>query len=258
MLEIKNLYVSSKVDGRNYRTRERIILKNINMRIDKGEIYALLGPNASGKSTLASTIMGIPDFKVIKGRIIFNRKDITKMKLEDRVKLGVALAFQNPPEVKGVKFSQLIQEIIKQTHQDYENVLKTLSRYFNASRVNHLLDREINVKFSGGEKKLSELIQLITLKPKFVILDEIDSGLDIKIMEKMAKIIKKVFTNTGVSVLLITHSGSILRFLNPNKTGVMLNGEIICESYDWKVIWKTITRCGYEKCKKCLRYESRG
>jgi len=253
MLELKHLYVS----GRTERGRERIILKDINLKIGKGEVYALLGPNGSGKSTLAAAIMGLPDVKTIRGSIIFNGRDVTHAKPEKRARLGIALAFQHPPEIKGVRLSRFIREILKENSEEYQRVLALFSEHFGERTVKHLLDREINVSFSGGEKKLSELIQLIALKPKFIVLDEMDSGLDVRVTESITKIIKHAFIDARVSILLITHRGSILRFLNPDRTGVMLHGEIVCESCDWKKIWKTIARCGYEKCKTC-RYEGSG
>ncbi|MCK4520661.1 ABC transporter ATP-binding protein [Candidatus Parcubacteria bacterium] len=237
LLEIKNLKVSG--DGKE-------ILEGIDLTIKKGEIQALLGPNASGKSTLAQVILGNPNVKIIEGRIFFNKEDITKLSPEKRVKLGIALTWQNPPAVKGVKLSQLLEKIHARSRA--RTVLALIEReQFSL----YLLDREINVNFSGGEKKMSELLQILSLRPKLVIFDEIDSGLDLKKIKEVAEIIKKELLAKDISILLITHSGEILKFLKPNITNVIVNGRIICKEKNYKKILKTIKRYGYEKCKKC-------
>ena len=228
LLEIKKLRVKGD---------KREILKEINLRIKKGEIQALLGSNASGKSTLAQVILGNPKYKAIQGKILFEGRDITKLPPEKRVKMGIALAWQSPPVIKGIKLFQLLKKISPQEIKIPDGQM--------------LLEREINLDFSGGEKKISELLQILALKPKLVIFDEIDSGLDIKKLEMVAKIIKKELVDKNISVLLITHWGQILEFLKPNITNVILDGKIICQGKDFKKILRTIKKYGYEKCKKC-------
>jgi Fe-S cluster assembly ATP-binding protein len=230
LLEIKNLRVIAD---------KKEILKEVNLEIKKGEIQALLGPNASGKSTFAQVISGNPKYKITKGKILFLGKDITKLPPEKRVKMGIALAWQTPPPVKGVKLSQLLKRISREKVEIEDG--------------KNLLEREINIDFSGGEKKISELVQVLSLKPKLAIFDEIDSGLDIKRVEKVAKIIREKLVEEGVSVLLITHSGEILNYLRPNLVSVMLNGKIVCQSKDFEKVLRTIKKYGYEKCKECLK-----
>ena len=227
-LEIKKLKV---------RANRREILKGIDLKINRGETQALLGPNASGKSTLAQVILGNPKYKVTQGEIFFEGRDITKFPPEKRAKLGIALAWQSPPTIKGVKLSRLLKEISR--------------KEIEISEGKELLEREVNLDFSGGEKKISELLQVLVLNPKLVIFDEIDSGLDLKKLERVAKIIEKELINKKVSVLLITHSGEILRFLKPKVTNVMVGGKIICKGKDLKKVLTTIKKYGYEKCKKC-------
>ncbi len=230
ILKIKNLRISAE---------KKEILKGVNFEIKKGEIQALLGSNASGKSTFAQVIMGNPKYKISGGKILFLGKDITKLPPEKRAEMGIALAWQTPPSIKGVRFSKLLEKISKEKIEIEEGM--------------NLLEREINVDFSGGEKKISELIQVLALKPKLAILDEIDSGLDIKKVEKVAKIIKERFLKQKVSILLITHSGEILNYLRPNLVSVMLDGKIVCQSKDFEKVLKTIKKYGYEKCKECFR-----
>ncbi|XOA43193.1 MAG: ABC transporter ATP-binding protein [Candidatus Nealsonbacteria bacterium] len=232
---MKNILL--KVEKLWVKGNEKEILKGINFQIKKGEIQALLGPNASGKSTLAQVILGNPKYKISQGKIFFHGREINKIPSEKRVKLGIALAWQSPPAVKGVKLSQLLEKISQ--------------RELKIPDGRELLDRELNLDFSGGEKKISELIQILALNPKLVIFDEIDSGLDIKKLEKVAKIIKKELIDKNISVLLITHWGQILNFLKPDITNVILDGKIICRSKDYKKVIKTIKKYGYEKCKKC-------
>ncbi len=233
MLDVRNLYV--KVNGKT-------ILKNVNLKIKEGEIHALLGPNASGKSTLAYAIMGLPSYEIINGEIWFRDINITHLSIEERAKLGIALAFQNPPAIKNVRLSHLLKRISK------EKITLNLKDFPLSP---NFMERELNVGFSGGEKKISEIIQILCLKPAFVILDEIDSGLDIINLNRLMKIIQEKLINNGVSILAITHRGDILQFLNPDAAHVMINGEIVCSSKDWRKPWETIVRCGYEKCEEC-------
>ncbi len=233
ILEVKNLRV--KGDGKE-------ILKGVNLKIKQGECQALLGPNASGKSTFAHVILGNPKYKVIQGKISFRGKNITKFSSEKRAKLGIALSWQNPPAIKGVKLSQLLRKFQRRP---------VLPKIRGERVSSDLLEKEVNVDFSGGERKMSELLQILALKPKMVIFDEIDSGLDIKRIKKVAEIIKKEFIAKKVATLIITHSGEILKFLKPNLTNVMINGKIICKEKNYKKVLKIITKYNYEKCKKC-------
>jgi len=230
LLEIKNLRVESD---------KKELLKGVNLRIREGEVQALLGPNGSGKTVLVQAITGNPKYKITGGKILFEGKDITKFPPEKKAKLGIALAWQTPPNIKGVKLSQLL-ELIEKTKVEIDD-------------GKNLLEREVNVGFSGGEKRISELVQLLALHPKLAIFDEIDSGLDMKKIEKVAKIIKEKFIDQKKSILLITHSGEILNYLKPDLISIMLDGKIICQNRDLNKVLKTIKKYGYENCKKCLK-----
>jgi len=224
LLEVQKLKV--KVEGKE-------ILKGIDLKIKKGEVLALLGPNASGKSTLAKVLSGDIKYKV-SGKILFNGKDITNLLPEKRVKLGIVLSWQNPPAIKGVKLSNLLEKISRKKVNLKEDIL----------------DRDVNLNFSGGEKKVSELYQILALNPKLVIFDEIDSGLDLEKLKDVSRIIKKELVDKGVTIIFITHSGEVLKFLKPNVVNVMVGGRIICRQKDFKKVFKTIKRYGYDRCKK--------
>lgn len=232
-----------KITNLTIRLEKKIILDKINLKLKKGEIHALLGPNGSGKTTLAQVLMGLPPYKIVQGTIIFKGKNITKFAPEKRSKLGLGLVFQNPPAIKGVTLKNLIQRISSKKKQKIE--------FFTDKVIDNLLMREINLGFSGGEKKVSELYQLVCLNPELVILDEIDSGLDIEKLEQIIRFLKHEFDTKHRAFLIITHREDILKYLNPSMTHILLGGKIICSSQDWLAIWKTIKRYGYEKCKTC-------
>lgn len=226
-----------KIESLKVEANDKEILKGISLEVKEGEIQVLIGPNASGKSTLAQVISGNPKYKILQGKIFFLGKEISKVLPEKRVKFGIALAWQTPPPIKGIKLSYLLQKISQ--------------KEIEIEEAKNLLEREVNVDFSGGEKKISELLQVLSLNPKLAIFDEIDSGLDIKKTEKVARIIKKELIEKGVSVLLITHRGEILNYLKPDLVNVMLDGKIICQNKDFKKVLEIIKKYGYEKCKKC-------
>lgn len=225
LLKIENL--STKVDGKN-------VLNKVNLEISKGETHVLLGANASGKSTLLYTLMGFPGYCVEAGKIFFGGKDITDLEIEERAKLGIAAIYQNPPAIN-VKLSTLLDKISR--------------KKVKLKGTEDLMEREVNVGFSGGERKLSEVIQVINLNPEFIIIDELDAGLDVENLEKLSYLIKRELSNK--SLLIITHRGRVLRFFKPNFAHVMLGGEIICSSKDWQKTWRTIEEDGYERCKAC-------
>jgi Fe-S cluster assembly ATP-binding protein len=231
LLKITNLHASTN-EGKK-------ILQGVDMAIEKGKVYALLGPNGSGKSSLAHTILGNPKYNITKGKIVFRGKVLNGTPSEERVELGLALAFQHPPVLKGVSLEAFLKII---SESEVEDKFKIAPK---------LLSRDVNLDYSGGEKKLSELMQILSLKPQLAIFDELDSGLDIRNLEKLVDIVKKELIDKKTSVLIITHSGKILELLKPDITSVMVDGKIICRNKNYKGILRTINKYGYEKCKKC-------
>ncbi len=239
LLIIKNLSV---------KLGSKIILSNVNLKIKEKEIHVLIGPNGSGKSTLANVIMGISPFKIIKGEILFKNRNITKLPPEKRFLLGISLVFQNPPPLKGITLDNLINQI-----KNKLKIQKTPEIFMK--EIASLKGREINVNFSGGEKKISELYQISLNKNNhLVILDEIDSGLDLEKTKSVINFIKKQSNQGGVAFLIITHREELLKLINPSKVEVIVGGTILCSVTNWQSVFKTIKKYGYEKCKTCTKF----
>ena len=242
MLQIKDLSV--EVEGKQ-------ILKDINLSIGAGETHALFGPNGGGKTTLLMAIMGFPRYRVTKGQIVFKNKDVTKLSLDERARLGIGMSFQRPPVVRGVKTRDMVEACLR-NRGDGEIVGKMAERL----KMGELMDRDINYGFSGGEIKRSELLQLIAQSPELVLLDEPESGVDLvnmsligqMINELLQKDLKRQRTRSG---LIITHTGHILNYVHASKGYVLLNGTIPCERDALEVL-DSIKQNGYEGCVKCL------
>ncbi|AKI97101.1 Fe-S cluster assembly ATPase SufC [Kosmotoga pacifica] len=222
LLEITDLHASL--------VEEKVeILKGVNLKIEKGQIHAVMGPNGSGKSTLANVIMGNPKYKVTEGDIRFEGESILELPVDQRAKRGIFLSFQHPQEISGVRLRKFLISA-KQAMGGKEPLLK-LNREIEdiAEEValnKEFLDRYLNLGFSGGEKKKSEILQFGFLKPKLAILDEIDSGLDVDALRTIAEAINK-FKNDGMSILLITHYQRLLDYITPDHVHVYVNGQII-------------------------------
>jgi Fe-S cluster assembly ATP-binding protein len=223
ILSIKNLAVSIE---------DREIIKNFNLEIEAGSIHALMGPNGSGKSSLANTLMGHPRYSVKGGTIFFNEIDITNFSPDKRAKQGLFLAFQYPQEIPGVQVFTFLKEVQRAlTGNDIpvEELYDQLCNYLQLLSMDESFAyRNVNEGFSGGEKKRFELLQLLMLKPKLAILDEIDSGLDVDALKVVAHglaIARKESPN--LSILLITHYQRILNYIEPDFVHVMQDGYLI-------------------------------
>ena len=240
LLEIKNLSVS--VDG-------NAILDDISLNIGKGETHVLMGPNGAGKSTLGNALMGNPVYEVTSGNIYFNGLDIKEESADKRAKAGMFMSFQNPLEVPGISLSSFIRNAIRQqTGQKikYSQYRQDLAK--NMELLNFdpsYRDRDLNVGFSGGEKKKAEILQLLMLKPKFAILDETDSGLDVDAVRTVSEGIREYQKYEDGALLIITHATKILESLHVDRTHILVKGKIV-ESGDGSLV-DDVNENGFEK-----------
>lgn len=221
MLTIKNLTVS---------INDKIILDGFNLDIPDGKITTLMGPNGIGKSTICKVIMGDPNYKVESGSIKYNGKDLLKMSVDERSKEGIYLINQNPIEIEGVTNAEMLRTALECRTGEYVNFFefnkKVESICEKLDIPKSFIHRGINEGMSGGEKKKNELLHLYILEPKLVILDELDSGLDVDSLKTLALSLKD-YLSSDVSFLIITHHISILEYLTPDYVHVLKDGHII-------------------------------
>lgn len=222
-LEIKNLWVSQE---------KKIILKGVNMKLEKGRVHALMGPNGSGKTTLSYVLMGHPGYKIMKGEILLDGEDITEMAPDERAKRGLFLSFQSPVSISGITISNFLRQAYNSIKEEKLSLLEFRDRLEKKCKEigmdPRFLSRYLNEGFSGGEKKKAEILQMLALDPKTAILDETDSGLDIDALRLVAKGIKD-FASPEKTVLVITHYKRILDYINPEKVFIMIDGKVASE-----------------------------
>jgi Fe-S cluster assembly ATP-binding protein len=246
MLDIKNLTV---------RVGEKEILHNINLSIHKGETAILFGPNGSGKTSLLKTVIGMPDFRLESGSIIFKGSDITALSIDERARLGIGMAFQRPPAIRGVILRDVLQICMKKVRTDFQDQVNRA-----AARLTLLdfLDRDLNLGFSGGEIKRSELLQLIAQAPDFLMFDEPDSGVDLVSISCVGRAINELLQKDrradmrSAAGLLITHAGYLLNYVNADIAYVMFNGSIHCSGNPMDLL-EDIKNKGYDGCLECRR-----
>ena len=222
LLQIKNLSAGIE-DGE--------ILHNINLSVGKGETHVLMGPNGAGKSTLGNTVMGNPVYEVTSGSIIFDGQDITKVSADKRAKLGMFMSFQNPLEVPGLSLESFIRNSIRQQTGKPIKIMqfkKELEEKMELLEMDaSYADRDLNVGFSGGEKKKAEILQMLMLNPKLCILDETDSGLDVDAVRTVSKGIQEYHKNSDGALIIITHNAKILEALNVDYTHIIVKGSLV-------------------------------
>jgi len=240
LLVIENLHV--EVEGKE-------VLKGVDLTIKEGETAILFGPNGSGKTTLLMSIMGFNGYNITEGRIIFKGTELNGLPPYERARMGIGVAFQKPPKIKGVKLKSILDIVSK--NKDYEDFIDILN-------LSEHVDRDVNVGFSGGEMKRSEILQLLAQSPDLVLLDEPESGVDLENVKTLGKVISillekhKLIKERKKSGLIITHTGYILDYVEADRGYIMLNGKIICEANPHEIL-KTIQKSGFKECEKCKR-----
>jgi len=241
MLVVSNLTAS---------VNEKQILKGVNLEVPEGKIVALMGPNGSGKSTLAKIIMGSPGFEIESGDIIFQGESIINLSPDERAKRGLFLAFQYPQELQGVKMRYFLKLIFDSVRGEESDPLEFKKHLDAALQIlgldSSFLSRFVNEGFSGGEKKKSEILQLLLLAPQLAILDETDSGLDVDALKTVAKgVLELKKGNPKTTLLVITHYERILDYLQPDLVYIMQKGFVV-RSGGKELVEEIITR-GYEQ-----------
>ncbi len=225
MLSIKNINVSLK-------NEDKKIIKDLSLEINDGETHAIMGPNGTGKSTLAKVIMGHYLFTLTGGEIFFNKTKLNDLTTDERAKLGIFLAMQDPTVIDGVTNSEFLKtssEEITGKHIDYFKFISEVNNSLKDLEFSKdMIHRHVNAGFSGGEKKKNEVLQIKILKPKLIILDELDSGLDVDSLKIVCENINKYKSeNPDTSILIITHYPRILEMIKPDYVHVMKNGTIV-------------------------------
>jgi Fe-S cluster assembly ATP-binding protein len=233
------------------------ILKGVNLVVKEGETLALLGPNGHGKSTLLAAIMGNPKYKVTKGSITLDGKNVLEMSVDQRAREGLFLGMQYPAEVPGVINADFLKAAVNARRDTPVKLFEFYRSIEAASKKMHIsmdmAQRFLNEGFSGGEKKRNEILQMLLLKPDFAMLDEIDSGLDVDALVYVADAIKEMQQTTSTAFLVISHYEKLYKMINPTKAAVMINGKIAVEG-DTNIIERIETE-GYEWIKYELGIE---
>lgn len=210
---------------------EKEILHKINLEIGKGETHVLMGPNGAGKSTLGYALMGNPRYQVTNGKIYFNGTELQDEPADKRAQKGIFLSFQNPLEVPGISLANFIRNALEQrtgTRIRLWDFKKEMKKAMDVLQMDEsYADRDLNVGFSGGEKKKAEILQLLMLKPSLAILDETDSGLDVDAVHTVSKGIEEYQKSKKGSLLIITHSTRILQSLHVDRTHVLVDGHLV-------------------------------
>ena len=222
-LEINDLHVSIE---------DKEILKGVNLTVNTGEVHAIMGPNGTGKSTLSSAIMGHPSYEVTQGEVLLDGVNILELDVDERAKAGLFLAMQYPSEITGVTNADFMRSAINAKREEGQEInlmqfIKKLDKQMDFLDIDKdMAQRYLNEGFSGGEKKRNEILQLMMLEPKFAILDEIDSGLDIDALKVVSKGINEM-RGEDFGALMITHYQRLLNYITPDKVHVMYGGKVV-------------------------------
>ena len=242
LLDIQDLHVS---------VGDREILRGVDLTISEGETHVLLGPNGGGKSTLLNTIVGMPGYRITQGRILFKGTDLADLEIDERARLGIGIAFQRPPAVRGVKLRQVINVAAGGELDD-----AAIAAFDEELNLGHMLERDVNMGFSGGEAKRSEMAQLLAQMPDLALFDEPESGVDLDNIAVVGGAINRLLkgeervSERRRSGLIITHTGHILEFVNADVGHVLFGGRLTCRGNPLDLI-EEIGNHGFDKCSEC-------
>ncbi len=223
VLEIKNLHVSIE---------DKEILKGVNLKMQTGEIHAIMGPNGTGKSTLSAAIMGHPSYEVTEGEVLLDGENVLDMEVDERARAGLFLAVQYPSEIAGITNAEFMRAAInsRRDEDDKMNVMDFINKLDEKMAVldmpEEMAERYLNEGFSGGEKKRNEILQLLMIEPTFAILDEIDSGLDIDALQVVSKGVNAM-RGENFGSLIITHYQRLLNYITPDVVHIMMDGRVV-------------------------------
>ncbi|SES08973.1 Fe-S cluster assembly ATPase SufC [Streptococcus gallolyticus] len=223
VLEIKDLHVSIE---------DKEILKGVNLTLKTGEIAAIMGPNGTGKSTLSAAIMGNPNYEVTQGEILLDGENILELEVDERARLGLFLAMQYPSEIPGITNAEFIRAAMNAGKEDDDKIsvmdfiTKLDEKMEFLGMKEEMAERYLNEGFSGGEKKRNEILQLLMLEPKFALLDEIDSGLDIDALKIVSKGVNAM-RGDNFGAMIITHYQRLLNYITPDVVHIMMDGRVV-------------------------------
>jgi len=220
-----------KIDNLTVKANDKIIIDNLNLNIDDGEIHVLMGPNGTGKSTLCKVLMHHPDYEIIKGTITYDNHVLNDMDTTSISRLKIFLLAQNPVEIEGITNAEMLRNVLSEVNNEKVDIFKFNKKLNEVCEIINLpksfVHRSINYNMSGGEKKKNELLHLFMLEPKLIILDEIDSGLDIDALKVVGNSLKKYYDLYHPAILIITHHADIVSFFDDVKVHILKKGQIV-------------------------------
>ena len=242
-----------KIIDLNVEIENKKILNDFNLTINSGEIHAIMGPNGVGKSTLTKVIMGDKSYQITSGSILFDDKDIKTLSVDERANLGIFLGMQNPLEIDGVTNADFLRTALhSKMGNDFKLMpfIKELNATTDYLEMNRdMIHRSVNRGFSGGEKKKNEILQMFMLKPNTILLDEIDSGLDVDALKKVGESVMDYYHKYNPSILIITHYQRLLDYIKPTFVHILIDGKIV-KTGDASLV-KILEDKGYEYFKNC-------
>ena len=240
-----------KIENLNVEIENKKILNDLNLEVKSGEIHVIMGPNGTGKSTLSKVIMGDENYKITSGNILYDDKIINDLKVDERANLGIFLSVQLPLEIEGVTIADLLRTAVHNKQKDNFKLfefIKELESRCNQLGINKdMVHRSINVGFSGGERKKNEILQMYMLKPDLILLDEIDSGLDVDSLKIVGENVMSYFKEYNPAIIVITHYQRLLDYIKPNFVHILKNGSIL-KTGDASLV-KEIENDGYNNIK---------